>query len=335
MPPPGYEPFLATLLDDPTSNAPRLVYADWLEEQGDPRAEFIRVQVEHAGMPETDSNREALSDRQSALLNVHGEAWRAELPEWARDGCEFVRGFVEHVHVWVPWKTLFGPRLASDAPVRKLTLHEVANSCQDFAAGPWLRHLSELVFLDPRMGPGELRDLCHSDTAFVGLTSLQFMGMDLLDTAGLLLSLCPHLTKLSRLELVRCKIDPRGVTMLADAENMPALTWLDLSENDVDDHSLSYMANASLIRRLTRLLLNNNNLTGRTVIALAESPGASGLTHLELAGNHIGDAAAHRLIEAFPNLSYLNLAQNPLTSSAMLALKAHYGPRVHLGVPGE
>jgi hypothetical protein len=74
-----------------------------LDEHGEAgRAEFIRVQVEHAGMGETDSNREALSDRQSALLNVHGEAWRAELPEWARDGCEFIRGFVEHV---VPHRT--------------------------------------------------------------------------------------------------------------------------------------------------------------------------------------------------------------------------------------
>lgn len=36
---------LQAVLDDPGDDAPRLVLADWLEERGDPRGEFIRVQV--------------------------------------------------------------------------------------------------------------------------------------------------------------------------------------------------------------------------------------------------------------------------------------------------
>lgn len=45
-------PFIAAILADPDNDQPRLVYADWLEEQGDPdgRGEFIRVQVELAKM---------------------------------------------------------------------------------------------------------------------------------------------------------------------------------------------------------------------------------------------------------------------------------------------
>src|SRR5690242_12437796 len=35
--------FLHALLDRPEDDAPRLVYADWLEEHGDPRGEFIRL----------------------------------------------------------------------------------------------------------------------------------------------------------------------------------------------------------------------------------------------------------------------------------------------------
>jgi uncharacterized protein (TIGR02996 family) len=43
------------VLDSPEDDAPRLVYADWLEDRGDPdslaRAEFIRVQIELAHDP--------------------------------------------------------------------------------------------------------------------------------------------------------------------------------------------------------------------------------------------------------------------------------------------
>lgn len=39
--------FLAAILAEPADDTVRLVYADWLQENGQPeRAEFIRVQVE-------------------------------------------------------------------------------------------------------------------------------------------------------------------------------------------------------------------------------------------------------------------------------------------------
>ena len=42
--------FLKTVLDHPADDAPRLAYADWLDGQGDPRGEFIRVQCALAAM---------------------------------------------------------------------------------------------------------------------------------------------------------------------------------------------------------------------------------------------------------------------------------------------
>src|SRR5262249_49325190 len=36
--------FLQAILDDPEADAPRLIFADWLEEHGDPRGEFIHLQ---------------------------------------------------------------------------------------------------------------------------------------------------------------------------------------------------------------------------------------------------------------------------------------------------
>jgi uncharacterized protein (TIGR02996 family) len=37
------EAFLAAILQRPGDDLPRLVYADWLEERGDPRADFLRA----------------------------------------------------------------------------------------------------------------------------------------------------------------------------------------------------------------------------------------------------------------------------------------------------
>src|SRR5262249_10801808 len=43
------EAILQGVLDNPDDDTPRLVYADWLDDHGDPdRAEFIRVQIELA-----------------------------------------------------------------------------------------------------------------------------------------------------------------------------------------------------------------------------------------------------------------------------------------------
>jgi len=46
--------FLEAIAEAPDEDTPRLIYADWLMEQGDPRGEFIRCQVELARMDEAD-----------------------------------------------------------------------------------------------------------------------------------------------------------------------------------------------------------------------------------------------------------------------------------------
>ena len=39
-----HEAFLAAIRANPGDEAPRLVYADWLEERGDPRGEYLRLE---------------------------------------------------------------------------------------------------------------------------------------------------------------------------------------------------------------------------------------------------------------------------------------------------
>ncbi len=91
----SHDAFLHAIHASPADDLPRLVYADWLEENNDaPRAEFIRVQCELATIDAIDPQRAALEDREHALLNEHEDRWlgksRPHMDEW-----EFARGFVQ------------------------------------------------------------------------------------------------------------------------------------------------------------------------------------------------------------------------------------------------
>jgi uncharacterized protein (TIGR02996 family) len=76
----------------PEDDAYRLVYADWLEDNGNPRAALIRVQCELAALAASAPRRAELEARQRDLLAAHGTAWLG--PFHDRE-CRFVRGMLE------------------------------------------------------------------------------------------------------------------------------------------------------------------------------------------------------------------------------------------------
>src|SRR6516225_3050806 len=92
---------LAAILAAPEDDAPRLVYADWLEEHGGAddlaRSELIRAQCRLAHLPEDDPIAFDLRWRAEELLAAHGRGWAEDVPAWARPECVFRRGFVDGV----------------------------------------------------------------------------------------------------------------------------------------------------------------------------------------------------------------------------------------------
>lgn len=98
------EALLAAVLAEPMDDRPRLVYADWLIEQHEPRGEFIHVQCELAKLGREESAREReLRAREREILAEHYPSWTAVL-ERADPPItgEFRRGFLEKL--WVaPW----------------------------------------------------------------------------------------------------------------------------------------------------------------------------------------------------------------------------------------
>jgi uncharacterized protein (TIGR02996 family) len=101
-PPVAGDPFLRAIIANPNDHGLRLVYADFLEERGDPRGEFLRVQCMLATLPGDDPRRPGLEARRKELLTRHGETWLGPLlrrylggPAWGNPSEGEVRRLAE------------------------------------------------------------------------------------------------------------------------------------------------------------------------------------------------------------------------------------------------
>src|SRR5205807_1310210 len=150
---------LRAILDEPQDDVHRLVYADWLDDNGEPdRAEFIRTQIELAKLGEDDPCRPALEDREALLLLDQEKRWLEELPEGSRLGRKydtrgmFRRGFPVEAKLTAETFLDCAERLFAAAPIEGLKIEEIApprkgrsrsnpdRSAEVFAS-PWLARL--------------------------------------------------------------------------------------------------------------------------------------------------------------------------------------------------
>ena len=134
---------LAQLAERPFERDLRLVYADWLQEQGDPRGEVIALS-ERGGLSLTERRRVA------RLTAQHGRAWLGPLTALADPHrTRFIGGFLDEL-ACAPaaapetWASCTGdPRLAT---VRTLSLppRQSQASLSPFLSSPVLSHLQRL-----------------------------------------------------------------------------------------------------------------------------------------------------------------------------------------------
>jgi uncharacterized protein (TIGR02996 family) len=67
------------LMENPDDLASHMAYADYLQEQNDPRGEFIQVQLALEDESKTAKERKELQKREKKLLDKHEEEWLGEL----------------------------------------------------------------------------------------------------------------------------------------------------------------------------------------------------------------------------------------------------------------
>jgi carbon storage regulator len=74
--------FLKAIEASPDDIEVRLVFADWLEERGDPLGEHLRLQCSLARLPPGDQRRQDLERRERLLWAEHGADWQFSLPTY-------------------------------------------------------------------------------------------------------------------------------------------------------------------------------------------------------------------------------------------------------------
>jgi uncharacterized protein (TIGR02996 family) len=205
--------FLQAIIENPDDDTPRLVFADWLDENGEPeRAEHIRAQCALAGLADDDPRRPALAERAGRLERTHGASWRAALPRLAGVRWEhFGRGFIEGVGV-DNWKTF----RAHAAGLRSLHLNwndiGDAGACA-LAASPGLAGLRTLSLSHNFITDAGAQALAHS--AHLGsLTCLFLTGSFIGDAGALALGRSSCLRRLANLYLRQNPVSPAAVREL-------------------------------------------------------------------------------------------------------------------------
>jgi uncharacterized protein (TIGR02996 family) len=80
-------PFIQAVQAAPGDKALLLIYADWLEERGDPRADFLRIRVALGRLSPTDKQFRALWSRLRRLRSGIDPAWLAVLDRTPIENC--------------------------------------------------------------------------------------------------------------------------------------------------------------------------------------------------------------------------------------------------------
>src|SRR5215211_515928 len=129
-----HDAFLSDIIEHADDDAPRLVYADWLDEQGEPLGPFIRAQCQLAALADDDPRRlllEADAARLEADVRRRLEVkprppWAPKLPAWAwRQRPEFHRGLIARLSTTAAAYADGAAALHRAAPIQHLRLRNV------------------------------------------------------------------------------------------------------------------------------------------------------------------------------------------------------------------
>lgn len=235
---------IRAVVADPDDDAPRLAYAKWLIQHGQPdRAQLIHVQCE----------AEKLHARERELLAAHAQEWGMPLFAIGADSWKFHRGFPEEMQF-----TLFADflkhqeKIAELTPIRHLNVmfgddHQVEQLVQL----PALKHLRSLELGSPYLNDN-------------GVPHFGIDGVSAVANS-------PQLAKLQSLTLHSCDIGANGAKLIAASHNLHNLTHLWLHDPVFDprrSHAYADLVLAPTLANLERLQMGDKTDLGANAIQL-------------------------------------------------------------------
>jgi uncharacterized protein (TIGR02996 family) len=273
-----HEPgFLRAICDDPDDDTPRLIYADWLEEQGDARGEFIRVQCELARSHMPTPRHLQLLEREKELLARYRQEWDVPLQRLSTNRT-YRRGFIEIVRLQTTDFLKHADEIFTSTPLRGLRLSLPGPLISELVRIPWL---SRIRLLD------------------LGRNRPSGYGEALGDAGVRLLAACPYVMNVIELLLEYHDIHNGGAIALAGSRHLRELTALRLTHNRVATAGVRALVESRWLVRLETLALGDNQLGNAGAYILAQAPR---LKEVQVRGTGIGEEGLRALRERFGGL---------------------------------
>ncbi|OAI48009.1 hypothetical protein AYO44_08105 [Planctomycetaceae bacterium SCGC AG-212-F19] len=320
------------ILDNPDDIATHSAYADFLSEQGDPRGEFIQVQLALEDTKRSAKERAQLEERESELLKKHARTWLGELGrflvgKWSGPDkpyhYQFARGWLDVVRL-LPFPAAVAVALARTPQARLLRRLEVVYDMRyhpfefdKFTEGP-----TKALTPQEKEDEGEWHEASVPASLFESphLTNLRVLKLGFSDTGERV----GHSTMVSPFEnceadqviglLQKCRrLDELYLnTNLPGIERLFALPALGqvrvlqyyygteyAGRGQGSPYPLNTLAKNKALTRLTHLRLHpgrDTTLAVAEVDAILKSPNLSALTHLQLHMTNYGDDGCRRLV---------------------------------------
>lgn len=323
----------------------RLVYADYLSEQGDPRGELISIQCRLEEAAKTGCKPDAkLVRMQNIILRDLAASWEGpwklkqgvlslqqEVDSWYGDTetmkCTLRRGFItgveSHQNIFksqIDWLVDNAPLLNSLAIKKLRKTLPVKELVSLISRLPALRSYTMGFWEDEQIAAinSVARHPC-----FDGLQHLSLQGpfrVDDVTAHTTPLGKSEGLRSLETLDLYDWRMQADALKELQDAKFRPHS--LLLNRNEIGPEGAQILATDPTWENLKTLALYRNGIEPKGVAAIATSNNFLGLESLDLRSNRIGEAGAHALGDAksLGNLKHLVLVGNTLTPGAIAGL---------------
>ena len=342
---------MAGIIANPDEDTPRLALADWLDEHGDEhdraRAEFIRLQIEVANLPENNPRRKTLSRRAERLVSKHDAAWVAPLvgidellTTHVPDIGHYTRGLWGSLFVPVQRFLLSAsqralPEAFAVVGVEELLFAGSTKRIEAVASAPALRWVGRVIFsqADDKL----LRAFGGSESC-AHLSGIELEDPQITDAGLREFARTTGMRHLRRFALTnvltwraRRKYTAAGVLALLESDRFP-LDALRLTSEQATFGYDALLASPHL-KRLTRLALG----AGVPVSAVAACPHLTGLRELAIEQSVIENADVDVLLAnpGLKNLERLTLwdvnAQKPrLSQTAHKKLRDRFDTNLKL-----
>jgi uncharacterized protein (TIGR02996 family) len=268
------------LAENPDDLAAHMAYADHLMEQGDPRGEFIQVQLALGTTGKTTTQRDSLQRREQELALAHHREWLGDLAQpllgdegqisrfFQIHGIKGQNGSVSFHRGWLArlFIARLSPELASAlvaSPQTRLLGQLSIGSCHAGASLAEARYLGQVRYLD--LGAPQ-------------------------DSAPWVVDAVRHMP---RLEELRLKATGYRVVELLRLPVMATVRVLALA--GMTDLACQWLSHATVLKQLRVLDLSDSLITDEGARFLASAPDLAHLDCLDIQGTEIGRQGWQRL----------------------------------------